>query len=112
MIGKKVFEERVITSSEAKALLKDSMKNDEEPLYEKKITLEHLTKFAKLKPKEARKLVEELTKSNEKIREDIAVKIVDLMPKDENDVRAIFAKERYALTKEDIEGILRITKRE
>ncbi len=112
MIGKKVFEERVITSSEAAELLKNSMKGDEEPLYEKKITLDHLTKFAKLKPKEARKLVGELTKSNEKIREDIAVKIVDLMPRDEEDVRAIFAKERYTLIKEDIEGILKITKRE
>lgn len=112
MIGKKVYEERVITSSEAAELLKDSMKDEEEQIYEKKIALEHLSKFAKLKPKKARKLVEELKASNEKIREDIAVKIVDLMPKDENDVRAIFAKERYALTKEDIEGILKITKRE
>ena len=112
MIGKKIFKERVITSSEAEKFLKASMKDDEEPIYEKKITLDHLTKFAKLKPKEAKKLVGELTNSNEKIREDIAVKIVDLMPKDENDVRVIFAKERYVLTKEDIEGILRITKRE
>lgn len=112
MIGKKVFEEKVITSSEAKSILEKSSKNEEEPIYEKKITLEHLVKFTKLSPEEARKLVEALVKSNEKIREDIAVKIVDLMPQDENDVRAIFAKERYALVKEDIEGILRLTKRE
>jgi DNA-directed RNA polymerase subunit F len=88
------------------------MKGEEEPVYEKKIALEHLSKFAKLGAKEARRLVKELMESNERIREDIAVKIVDLMPQDETDVRAIFAKERYALTKEEIEGILRIVRGE
>ena len=51
-------------------------------------------------------------KSNERLKEEVAVKIVDLMPQDETDVRAIFAKERYALTKEEIQGILRIIRGE
>jgi DNA-directed RNA polymerase subunit F len=112
MIGKKIYEERVITSSEARELLEESMKKDQEPVYEKKITLDHLSKFAKLSAKEARSLVGELMRSNERLKEDVAVKIVDLMPKDETDVRAIFAKERYALTKEEIQGILRIIRGE
>lgn len=110
MIGKKVSEERVITGSEAREILEESLKGEEEPIYEKKIAFEHLTKFAKLSAEEARKRVEELMKRDERIREDIAVKIVDLMPQDETDLRAIFAKERYALTKEDIEGILKFVK--
>jgi DNA-directed RNA polymerase subunit F len=112
MIGKKVYEERVITSAEAREILQESMKGEEEPVYEKKITLDHLTKFAKLSGKEARRLVEELMKSNERLKEGVAVKIVDLMPQDETDVRAIFAKERYALTREEIQEILRIIRGE
>ena len=112
MIGKKVSEERVITSAEAKEILEESMAGEEEPVYEKKITLDHLGKFAKLKGIEARRLVEELMKSNERLKEEVAVKIVDLMPQDETDVRAIFAKERYALTREEIQGILRIIRGE
>src|SRR6266700_4129884 len=37
-----------------------------------------------------------------------AVKIVDLMPTHMDDVRAIFAKERFALSKEDAEKVLEI----
>jgi|TARA_B100001971_G_C18244632_1_gene573351 DNA-directed RNA polymerase subunit F len=106
MIGKNVIKERVITIAEAKKLLKDSMKEEEEPIYEKKIALDYFNKVSKLNAKKSRKLVEDLIKSDDKIREVTAVKIVDLMPKDEEDVRAIFAKERYVLEKENIENIL------
>jgi len=37
-----------------------------------------------------------------------AVKIADLMPTHMDDVRAIFAKERFALSKEDAEKVLEI----
>ncbi|HYY47325.1 MAG TPA: RNA polymerase Rpb4 family protein [Thermoplasmata archaeon] len=37
-----------------------------------------------------------------------ATKIVDLMPTHMDDVRAIFAKERFALSKEDAEKVLEI----
>jgi DNA-directed RNA polymerase subunit F len=86
------------------------MKEEEEPIYEKKIALDHFNKVSKLNAEKSRKLVDELIKSDDKIREITAVKIVDLMPKDEEDVRAIFAKERYVLEKENIENILDIIK--
>ncbi len=37
-----------------------------------------------------------------------AVKIVDLMPTHIDDVRAVFAKERFSLPKEDAEKVLEI----
>lgn len=108
MIGKKVLEDRPVTSAETKAILEEAVKKGKELNYEQKTTLEHLAKFAKMSSDEARKKVEELMKSNAKIKPEIAVKLVDLLPEDEDDVRAIFAKERFALTKEEIEGILKL----
>jgi len=37
-----------------------------------------------------------------------AVKVADLLPTHADDVRAIFAKERFALSKEDMDRVLEI----
>ncbi|MFH1773906.1 MAG: RNA polymerase Rpb4 family protein [Methanobacteriota archaeon] len=108
MIGKKILEDKPISSAEAKAVLEEAVKKSKEPNYEQKITLEHLAKFVKMSSEESMKKIEELMKSNAKIKPEIAVKLVDLLPEDEDDVRAIFAKERFALTKEEIAGILKL----
>jgi DNA-directed RNA polymerase subunit F len=106
MIGRKVLEEKPITTSEAKEILEKRVETGEELNYEQKTTLDHLSKFVRLAPEESRKLAEELTQKSEKIKPEVAVKIADLLPKDEEDVRAIFAKQRFTLTKEEIEEIL------
>lgn len=111
MIGKRVLEEKYVTSSEAKDILASVLKNREEPNYEQKTAAEYLAKFSKLKAAKSRALVDELLKSNPRIKLQTAVKLVDLMPKDEDDVRAVFAKERFTLTKEDVKGILEILSR-
>ena len=107
MIGKRILEEEGVPMAEVKNVLKKRSK-DEEPNYEQKIALEHLTKFTRLSSTKANKLVEELVGSNEKIKQMHAVKIADLVPEDEGDVRAIFAKERFVLPKDEIKQILDI----
>lgn len=111
MIGKRVLEEKYITSSEAKEILSSTLKNRKEPSYEQKTASEYLAKFSKFKAAKSRALVDELLKSNPRIKLQMAVKLVDLMPKDEDDVRAVFAKERFTLTKEDVKSILEILSR-
>ncbi len=106
MIGRKALEERAVTSSEVKLILKER-EGEGELNYEQRTSLGYLEKIIKLDPKKAKKAVEELAKA-EKIKPDIAVKIVDVLPRDEEDVRAIFAKERYVLTKEEIGEILKV----
>ena len=118
MIGKRIVEEIPITQSEALEILKElekekKKKNKEgdeeaEVLYEQKAALEHLKRFKKLNSKKAKKLVEELTKVNEKIDRKVAVKLADLMPEDEITIKAIFAKERHALSDEEIKKVLEI----
>lgn len=108
MIGKKAYEEKTVSSAEVMAILKKKADAGEELNYEQKTTLDYLEKFVKLSPEDAGKLAEELVALNEKIKPEVAIKIADLLPKDENDVRAIFAKERFTLSKDEVGKILEV----
>ncbi|NOZ59334.1 MAG: DNA-directed RNA polymerase subunit F [Euryarchaeota archaeon] len=108
MSGRGIVEVRPITMYEARAILERELEDSEEPLYEQKICLDYLNKFARLSPEEGRRIVEEVLKVSDKIRPEIAVKIADLLPRDEEDVRAIFAKERAILDREEIARIVEI----
>jgi len=116
MIVKEVLNESVLTLAEAKEILTLQMtgggetkkKEGEEEVeirYERRKATEHTTKFAKGGAKESRALINELL-GLAKMKEGIAIRIADLMPKSPNEVRAIYAKERFTLTEADIEGIL------
>ncbi|MCW3133368.1 MAG: RNA polymerase Rpb4 family protein [Methanophagales archaeon] len=118
MIVKEIISERVLTLAEAKEILKAQRKSgqeeekkdkegmeEEEIRYERRKAAEHTTKFAKLGAKESRALINELLELG-KMKEEIAVRIADLMPKSKNEVRAIYAKERFTLTEANIEKIL------
>lgn len=108
MITKAVLEKKPISISEAKTVLDALSKSDEELNYEQRIVVDYLSKFAKISTKKSQKLIDELLKLNQKIKPELAVKIADLLPADEEDVRAIFAKERFTLTKEEIKAILEV----
>ncbi|MCW3129415.1 RNA polymerase Rpb4 family protein [Methanophagales archaeon] len=116
MIVKEVISEQVLTLAEAKEILKALRKSgqekgeeegteEEEMRYERRKASEHTAKFAKLGAKESRALINELL-ALEKMKEEIGVRIADLMPKSKSEVRAIYAKERYTLTEANIEKIL------
>lgn len=118
MIVKEIINETTLTLPEAKEILKAQRKGgqgkgkgkeegagEEEMRYERRKASEHITKFAKLGVKESRALINELL-ALEKMKEEIAVRIADLMPKSKNEVRAIYAKERFTLTEANIEEIL------
>jgi DNA-directed RNA polymerase subunit F len=116
MIVKEILDESSLTLAEAKALL-DALRTrgagaevregeeEVEMRYERRKASEHTTKFAKLGAKESRALIRELLQLP-KMKEEIAIRMVDIMPKSPNEVRAIYAKERFTLTEADIETIL------
>ncbi len=106
MIGRKIVDEKPITMAEVAEVL--SKKDPETMIYEQKITLDHLQKFSKLKPKDALKLIGEVLQLNEKFKQQHAVKVADLLPEDEVDVKAIFAKERFSLTREEVNALLEV----
>ena len=111
MIAKATIEEKPVCTSEAKKILSKLSKEVEELNYEQRITTEYLKKFSGVTMTKAKKLVEGLLELNQKIKPDLAVKIADLQPEDEEDVRAIFAKERFTLTKDEIKAILELVEK-
>ena len=105
-----VISERIVTLAEVKNILKDKKKDytdeEKEQFYEQKRALDHASKAAKLSVKDAFKLIEEIKALGLSLTEDQGVKIADLLPETVDDVRAIFAKERFRYSEDDIKKIL------
>ena len=98
---------KLVSLAEAKNILKKASKERKELIYEQKIALEHAQKFATLSVKDTQDLIKEL-QTLKHIEEAHAYKIADLLPKTADDVKAIFAKERYTPNESDIKNILEI----
>ena len=99
-------EAKTVSLTEVKKLLTKEEK-ERELSYEKKLALQHAQDFAKLPTTKTKQLISELKKI-ERVSEDHAFKIADVLPEGPDDVRAIFAKERYNLEPEEIKKILEI----
>ncbi len=110
MIVKSVLKEDLMTLAEVKEAL-DEIKlkrADEEELgYELRRAMRHAELFAQGTAEESRRIVEELMKL-EKMTPEIAVKIADTRPITKDELRAIYAKERFTLSEEELNGILEI----
>jgi len=96
-----------VSLAEVKNILKKVSKEREEMLYEQKIALEHANKFAKLSVKKTEEIIKEL-KTLDFLQEIHVYKIADILPKTEDDVKTIFAKERMSLGQNEIKKILDI----
>lgn len=98
---------RLVSLSEVKNLLKKVEKERKELIYEQRIALDHAQKFALLPVKKTNELINDLQKI-ENIKETHAFKIADILPTTEDEVKAIFAKERLTPSETDIKNILKI----
>jgi len=101
---------KIISLAEVKNILKKISKERKELLYEQRIALEHAEKFAKLSAKQTKDLITELLKQDH-IEEIHAIKIADIVPQTDDDVKAIFSKERYTPNDKEIKNILEIVKK-
>lgn len=104
MIGKKTLDTKPVPAAEVKEIL-DEFSETNDLSYEQNLTLAHVTNFKKLSLEDTEKLIEELT---DIVKEKHAIIIADLMPKDLEDLRLIFAKEKFPIAKEEMEKILTI----
>ncbi len=106
---KEIKEFNYITIAEAKELMEEIAEKRQkkaELLFETRRALKHLRTFAKLPADKAKELVEELLKLPQVPNEEIAVKLVDIMPRIPDEVRLIYAKEKKVLDPDEIEQIL------
>ena len=111
-IFKEKLEEEYLTVSEVKEILADLeqervLDEDREMRYELARAIEHANRFAELDPSEAIELVGEL-RELEKVDEKTAYKIADLLPRDRDELRSVFAQERYSLSGEELDDILNV----
>ncbi|HIJ98842.1 TPA: DNA-directed RNA polymerase subunit F [archaeon] len=104
MIGKKIVNSDPISLTEAKELI-EQRKKEGELSYEQNLTLEYTKKFSKLSSDDARALINELLQVKNIARRH-AVEIVDLFPKNLDELRLIFAKEHLTFVDEDLQSIL------
>ena len=111
-IFKEIVDEEYLTISEAKELLADieaerALDEDRELRYELARAIEHVNRFAALDPEEAQELVGELEEL-EKVDEPTAYKIANLLPRNRDELRAVFAQQRYSLSGDELDEILKV----
>ena len=111
-IFKEKVDEEHLTISEAKELLAEveaerAADEDREMRYELARAIEHVNRFALLTPEESRELVDELLEL-EKVDEATAYKVTDLLPQDRDELRAVFAQQRYSLSGDELDDILNV----
>ncbi|MGD0954077.1 MAG: RNA polymerase Rpb4 family protein [Methanotrichaceae archaeon] len=110
MIVKNILKEELLTLAEVRAILDEirtRRASEEELGYELRRAIRHAELFAKSTAEESRLMVGKLTKL-EKMNPEIAIKIADIRPKTRDELRAIYAKERYNLSEEELDAILDI----
>lgn len=83
----------------------DRLARESEMSYELRKSIEHANHLSRISAEESRALVDELI-ALEKMKEDIAFRIVNLVPQTRDELRAIYAKERFTLTGEELDQIL------
>ena len=111
-IFKEKLDEEHLTTAEAKDLLADieterALDEDREMPYNLARAIDHVNRFAVLGSDESRELVEELLEQ-EKVDEPTAYKIADLLPKDRDELRAVYAQERFTLSGDELDDILNV----
>jgi len=111
-IFKEKVDEEYLTTSEVKEILQDveaerAADEERELRYELARAIEHVNRFAVLTPEESLELVADL-RELEKVDEPTAYKIADLMPQDRDELRAVFAQQRYALDGDELDEILNV----
>ncbi len=113
-IFKEKLSEEYLTTAETKEILADlemerAADEEREMRYELKRSIEHVNHFALLDTEESLEFVEQL-RELEKVDEPTAYKIANLRPLDRDELRAIFAHERYSLSGDELDDILDIVK--
>lgn len=101
-----VLSEEDISVHEAKKIM-ENRKNERDLVYDQKICLEYLEKTAKLPETKLKAIMEELGKITILKPRYISL-ILNLLPDTEDEVEALFSKERTNLKKEEVKQIVDI----
>mgnify|MGYP000023548277 CR=1 FL=1 len=110
-IFKEKLDEEYLTLAATKDLLADveteRAADDRELRYELARAIDHVNRFAVLDPAESEELVAELLEL-EKVDEETAYRIANLLPRSRTELRALYAQERYALDGDELDAVIDI----
>ncbi len=107
-----VSEERITLPElreQLQAMEGQRLESGKEMPYELRKSIEHANTLARTDAKKSRELVEALLKLD-KMKPDIAFRIANIMPRTRDELRAIYAKEKYSLYTEELETIINLVK--
>lgn len=100
--------EELITIRDQRAGPEDDEENGVRTLsYELRKSIDHADSLSKCSVETAKELYADLMQL-EKIKPDIAARIVNIFPQSRDEIRAIYAKERFSIMPEDLDQILDI----
>jgi len=112
-IFKEKVDEEYLTIAETKEILEglelERVDDEREMRYELARAIEHVNRFAELDVEDSRELVDALLEL-EKVNEKTAYKIADLKPLDRDELRAVYAQERYSLSGDELDEVLNVVK--
>ena len=97
-------EGRIVPLAEVKSMLTQDEK-ERELSYDKRVALEHAKMFSPLPPSKTRDLVTKVSKL-ERVSVAHGAKIAEILPRDVDELRPVFAKDRFTLEQEEIDTIL------
>lgn len=101
------MEEEFVSLAELKAILEREKASRGDLTPEQQYALSHAAAFGRIAPEKIAAMVKELMEVP-LMSLGNAVKVADVLPTHLDDVRAVFAKERFALSKEDADKVLEI----
>ena len=109
MIVKEVLNEELLTLAEGKdiltAIAEERREKGIEVSYSFRKALNHAEQFSRISGVKSRELVNKLLEL-EKMKPVIAVRIADILPQSRDELRSIYAKEKYTLSNEELDQIL------
>ncbi|MFH0817961.1 MAG: RNA polymerase Rpb4 family protein [Candidatus Micrarchaeota archaeon] len=109
MIGKGIISQKAVALVEVQKIM-EARKGDGELGFEQQATYDYLKVRTLLPEKKAEEMADELVKL-ERVSQEIAIKIVDLLPKSESQLSVIVAKERHTFSKAEMAEILKIVEK-
>ncbi len=109
MIILNIISEEIVPDVKAKVLL-ETRENEGELKFEQKNSIDVLKRFVKIDSTKVDELIAELKKI-EKLRDRQIISIVNFLPEDRDDLRAMLHKDYSSLTDEEIDAVLKTVKR-
>lgn len=102
---------RLVTTAEVKEILHLAISDRDDSINEQKYAREHADRFGKIPGEDSIAMVEELMARVPRAKEHLAFKLADFLPEHPDDVKVVFAKERFSLTEDEIRQIIEISKK-